>query len=57
MPRKAVNTTLDTDLYTKVQIIALEQSVVRGEKVNVNDLLEEGMRYLIEKYGKKPTKS
>lgn len=57
MSRKAVNTTLDQELYNRIQFIALEQSVVRAQKVNVNDLLEEGMRYIIEKYEKKTSES
>lgn len=50
MPRKAVNTTLDSDLYNKIQFIALQLSAQRNEKINANDLLEEGMRYIITKY-------
>jgi len=53
MARKAVNTTLDSDLYNKIQIIALQQSAERNEKINANDLLEEGMRYIIAKYDSK----
>ncbi|WP_186327654.1 hypothetical protein [Paenibacillus sp. Y412MC10] len=48
--RKSINTTLDGELYTKLQFIALQLSAERGQKINVNDLLEEGMRYIISKY-------
>ena len=44
MPRKNINTTLDEELYKKIQIIAL----THGKRAN--DLIEEGMRYVIEKY-------
>lgn len=44
MPRKNINTTLDEELYKQIQIIALTQ----GKRAN--DLIEEGMRYVIEKY-------
>jgi len=50
MARKSINTTLDSELYTKVQIIAIQQSAERNQKINVNDLLEEAMRIIIEKY-------
>lgn len=50
MARKSINTTLDSNLYTKIQFIALQQSAERNEKINANDLIEEGMRYIIEKY-------
>jgi len=50
MARKPINTTLDSEMYTKIQIIALHQSAQRNQKVNANDLLEEAMKMLIEKY-------
>ncbi|MBX4152312.1 hypothetical protein P4H39_32100 [Paenibacillus lautus] len=51
MARKSVNTTLDSELYSQIQMIALQQSIEKNEKINANDLLEEGMRYIVEKYG------
>lgn len=48
--RKAVNTTLDKDLYNKVQILAFKLSAERGIKINANDLLEEGMKLILNKY-------
>lgn len=42
--RKNVNTTLDQELYKKIKIIAVQQN--KG----ANELLEEGMRYIIDKY-------
>lgn len=44
MPRKNINTTLDEDLYTEIKILAIKL------KTNANDLIEEGMMYVIEKY-------
>lgn len=44
MARKNKNTTLDEDLYKQIQILA----VINNK--NANDLIEEGMRYIIEKY-------
>lgn len=47
--RKTVNTTFSDDLYSRVK--------VRAERlgVNANDLIEEGMRYLIGRNTKKDT--
>lgn len=42
--RKATTTTLDQDLFLKIQILALKQHK------NANDLLEEGMRLVLDKY-------
>lgn len=50
MTRKSINTTLDIDLYTQIQMLALKLSVERKAKVNANDVLEEAMRDLLEKY-------
>lgn len=44
--RKAFNNTIDIDLYTELKILALKLGC------NANDLLEEGMRMVLEKYGK-----
>ena len=44
MARKNINTTIDEDLYTEIKILAIKL------KVNANDLIEEGMKYVIEKY-------
>lgn len=47
MPRKNVNTTLDEELYKKIRLLALKL------QVNANDLIEEGMRYILKKYENK----
>jgi len=47
MARKNINTTIDEDLYKEIRMLALEKSV------NANDLIEEGMRYILEREGKK----
>lgn len=44
MARKNKNTTLDEDLYEKIQILAIKT------KKNANDLIEEGMKMVLEKY-------
>jgi hypothetical protein len=46
MIRKNINTTIDEELYTKVKILAIEL------KRNANDLIEEGMEYVLSKYAK-----
>lgn len=50
MARKSINTTLDSDLYSSIQMLALKLSVEQNKKINANDLLEEAMRLLLEKY-------
>lgn len=50
MARKSINTTLDTDLYSKIQMLSLKISASRGKKVNANDLIEEGMQLILDKY-------
>lgn len=45
LSRKNVNTTLDDNMYKKIQILAL----LMGDK-KANDLIEEGMIYVLEKY-------
>jgi hypothetical protein len=44
MSRKAVNTTLNEELYQKIRILALKKGC------NANDLMEEGMEMVINKY-------
>ncbi|SHK08675.1 hypothetical protein [Tepidibacter formicigenes] len=51
MARKNINTTLDEDLYTEIKILAIKL------KTNANDLIEEGMKYVIEKYKKQDNNS
>ena len=46
MPRKAVNTTLNEELYQKIRILALKKGC------NANDLIEEGMKMVLNKYEK-----
>ena len=47
MARKNVNTTIDEDLYLEIRMLALKL------KVNANDLIEEGMRFILERENKK----
>ena len=47
MARKNVNTTLDEELYKIIRILALQKGV------NANDLIEEGMKLIIEREDKK----
>lgn len=51
MTRKNINTTLDEDLYTEIKILAIKL------KTNANDLIEEGMKHVIEKYEEQNNKS
>jgi hypothetical protein len=51
MARKNINTTLDEDLYTEIKILAIKL------RTNANDLIEEGMKYVIEKYSKQDNES
>lgn len=44
MARKNINTTLDEELYTKLKILAIKL------KINANDLIEEGMKHVLDKY-------
>lgn len=53
LARKSINTTLDTDLYTKIQELAIIISAKKLKKVNANDLIEEGMNFILNKYGYK----
>ena len=47
MARKNINTTLDEELYKSIRILALQKGV------NANDLIEEGMKLIIEREDKK----
>lgn len=47
--RISVNTTLDKDLYKQIQILALTLSD-KNEKVYANDLIEKGMKYVLDNY-------
>ena len=47
MARKNINTTLDEELYKSIRILALQKGV------NDNDLIEEGMKLIIEREDKK----
>jgi hypothetical protein len=51
MARKNINTTLDEDLYTEIKILAIKL------RTNANDLIEEGMKYVIEKYSNQDNES
>lgn len=42
--RKNVSNTLDEELYDQIRILAIRQ------KKNANDLIEEGMRLILDKY-------
>ncbi len=42
--RKSFNTTLDVDLMKQIKFLAL------SKEKNANDLLEEGMRFVLKKY-------
>ena len=43
MARKNVNTTIDENLYLEIRMLALKL------KINANDLIEEGMRLVLER--------
>lgn len=47
MARKNINTTLDEELYKNIRILALQKGI------NANDLIEEGMKLIIERENKK----
>ena len=51
MPRKHFTTSLDQDLIKAIKKLAIDLDRT------VNDLLEEGMKYLLKKYEKNPPKS
>lgn len=47
--RKNINTTLDEDLWYELKLISWKMSKYKRQ-IYVNDLVEEGMRYIINKY-------
>ena len=47
MARKNINTTIDEQLYKDIRILALQKGL------NANDLIEEGMKYILEREGQK----
>ena len=47
MARKNINTTLDEELYKSIRILVLQKGV------HANDLIEEGMKLIIEREDKK----
>ena len=47
MTRKNVNTTIDQDLYLEIRMLTLKL------KSNANDLIEEGIRLILERENKK----
>ena len=51
MKRKNINTTIDEDLYKQVRILSIKLNT------NTNDLLEEGIRYILDKYKNDENKS
>lgn len=46
MARKNINTTLDENLYKQIKLLAINKNV------KANDLIEEGMKYILKKYEK-----
>lgn len=54
--RKSINTTLDEELYNGIQLLSViltqeankAPSKEKRVKVKINDLIEEGMRYILE---------
>lgn len=44
MSRKNINTTIDEDLYMQIRLLAIKL------KLNANDLIEEGMRYILDNH-------
>ena len=44
MARKNIATTLEEELYKKIKVLAIKLDK------NANDLLEEGMEYILDKY-------
>ena len=57
MPRKSINTTLNTELYSKIKILALKAGAEKQTKVNANDLIEEGVKLIIERYERQKNES
>lgn len=48
--RKTFATTIDIELWNKIQLLALQLSQKEGKKIYINDLIEEGMNYILTKY-------
>ena len=46
MARKAINTTIDADLMKEIKLLGIE------EDCNINDLIEEGLKLVLEKLKK-----
>ena len=44
MGRKAINTTIDEEIMKKIKYLALEKNC------KINDLIEEGLLFILEKY-------
>jgi len=47
MAKKKINTTIDEDMYNKIQILALILSKETGKKINTNELIEQGLRTIL----------
>lgn len=47
MARKAINTTIDADLMKEIKLLAIQ------EDCKINDLIEEGLKLVIEKRNSK----
>jgi len=50
MSRIRFTTTLDEELYFSLQNLALKLSQKEKKKIPLNELIEEGMRYVLKKY-------
>lgn len=50
MKRIPVHTTLDKDLYKELKMLSISLSYKSNKKINVNDLMEESFKILINKY-------
>lgn len=47
MARKAINTIIDVDLMKEIKLLAIE------EDCEINDLIEEGLKLVLEKHKEK----
>lgn len=50
MARKNISTLIDEDLYLDLQILALQLTKKKKKRVHINDLLEEGIRMVLDSY-------
>jgi len=50
MSRKNINTTIDNELYSDIKKLAYKISAQKEVKINANDLIEEGMKLVLDKY-------